>query len=57
MQGFVADCPDGRMDREKMRVMFKAIMPEVKLVKCFEITADIAGGRWRGFPGPIIQNI
>jgi hypothetical protein len=24
----MADCPDGRMDREKMKVMFKAIMPE-----------------------------
>jgi Ca2+-binding EF-hand superfamily protein len=28
LQGFMADCPDGRMDREKMKVMFKAIMPE-----------------------------
>lgn len=25
---FMADCPDGRMDRERMKVMFKAIMPE-----------------------------
>ena len=24
----MADCPDGRMDREKMKVMFNAIMPE-----------------------------
>ena len=24
----MADCPDGRMDRERMKVMFKAIMPE-----------------------------
>ena len=23
------DCPGGRMDREKMRVMFAAIMPKV----------------------------
>ena len=24
----MADCPDGRMDRERMKVMFKALMPE-----------------------------
>ena len=24
------DCPDGRMDREKMKIMFAAIMPKVK---------------------------
>ena len=23
------DCPDGRMDREKMKVMFAAVMPQV----------------------------
>ena len=28
LQGFMADCPDGRMDRERMKVMFKALMPE-----------------------------
>ena len=28
-KGFMEDCPDGRMDREKMRVMFAAIMPKV----------------------------
>ena len=28
-KGFLADCPDGRMDRDKMRVMFAAIMPKV----------------------------
>ena len=28
-KGFMEDCPGGRMDREKMRVMFAAIMPKV----------------------------
>ena len=29
-RGFMSDCPDGRMDRDKMKVMFKALMPQVK---------------------------
>ena len=29
-QGFMADCPDGRMDRDKMKQMFNTIKPEVK---------------------------
>ena len=27
----MADCPDGRMDRDKMKQMFAAIMPEVRV--------------------------
>ena len=27
-QGFMEDCPDGRMDRDKMQTMFKSIIPE-----------------------------
>lgn len=25
------DCPDGRMDRSKMQIMFKSVIPEVTL--------------------------
>ena len=28
-KGFMEDCPSGRMDREKMRRLFIAIMPKV----------------------------
>ena len=28
-QGFMEDCPDGRMDRSKMQVMFQSVIPEV----------------------------
>merc|ERR1711953_1194830 len=27
-QGFMEDCPDGRMDKDKMQIMFKSIIPE-----------------------------
>jgi len=27
-EGFMTDCPDGRMDREKMKLMFNAVMPK-----------------------------
>ena len=27
------DCPDGRMDRAKMQVMFKSVIPEVTLTR------------------------
>ena len=28
-QGFMHDCPDGKMDREKIRQMFSAVLPMV----------------------------
>ena len=28
LQGFMEDCPDGRMDKDKMQIMFKSIIPE-----------------------------
>ena len=69
-KGFMEDCPDGRMDREKMKIMFAAIMPKVKwnkwtwkeiiLRSIFLIYWDeifLPGrGRW-ALLGPVVQDL
>jgi len=40
-KGFMEDCPDGRMDREKMKQMFHSIMPKVIPIKFFCLSSCI----------------
>jgi hypothetical protein len=33
LQGFMTDCPDGRMNKEKMKEMFNAVAPSVSFTQ------------------------
>ena len=35
------DCPDGRMDREKMKIMFAAIMPKVARKELLDVNFSL----------------
>jgi hypothetical protein len=51
MQGFMTDCPDGRMNKEKMKEMFNAVAPSVSFTQKIEfaktnmVSSDF-GTRW-----------